>query len=112
MSEKENIIAKKVRIERIYPDDLQSHFVSNIVVQHQPDIFILSFFEAWPPAILGETEEEKQQALEAVDRVEAKCVARLVLTPSKMQEFLETMKENLQNYERMMQLQSELGESE
>jgi len=111
MSDKEKIVAKKVRIERIYPEDLQSHFVSNIVVQHQPDVFILSFFEVWPPAILGDTDEEKQHALEAVDQVEAKCVARLVLTPSKMREFVETTTENLQNYERLMPLQSELDES-
>ena len=112
MSDKKKIVAKKIRIERIYPEDLRSHFASNIVVQHQPDAFILSFFEIWPPAILGETDEEKQQALEAVDRVEAKCVARLVLTPSKMREFVETMTENLLNYERMIQLQSALDESE
>jgi hypothetical protein len=103
----EKIVAKKIRIERVYPEDLQSHFVSNIVVQHQPEAFILSFFEVWPPAVLGESEEEKKLAMDAIDHVEAKCVARLVLTPSKMREFLETMSENLQNYEQMMQSQSE-----
>jgi hypothetical protein len=103
----EEIVAKKIRIERIYPADLQSHFVSNIVVQHQPDMFILSFFEIWPPPILGESEEEKQRELDALDHVEAKCVARLAVTPSKMKEFLETMSENLRNYERMMQIETE-----
>ncbi len=86
--------------------------MSNIVVQHQPDIFILSFFEVWSPTILGDTNEEKEKALEAVDRVEAKCVARLVLTPSKMKEFVETMAENLQNYNDMMQMQLDLDEEE
>jgi non-ribosomal peptide synthetase component F len=103
----EEIVAKEIRIERVYPEDLQSHFVSNIVVQHQPGIFILSFFEVWPPAILGESDEEKKQVIDTIDHVEAKCVARLVLTPSKMREFLETMSENLHNYEHMMQIQSE-----
>lgn len=112
MPGEERIVAKKVRIERTYPEDLQSHFVSNVVVQHQPDVFILSFFEVWPPTILGDTDKEKQKALEAVDRVEAKCVARLVLTPSKMREFVETMAENLQNYETMMQMQLDPGEKE
>lgn len=112
MSDKEKMFAKKIQIERIYPENLQSHFVSNVVVQHQPDIFILSFFEVWPPAILGDTNEEKRKALEAIDRVEAKCVARLVLTPSKMREFVETMAENLQNYEEMMQMQLDIDEKE
>jgi len=103
----ENIVAKKVRIDRRYPDNLQSHFVSNIVVQHQPDHFILSFFEVWPPAILGESDAEKQQALDSVDCVEAKCVARLVFTPARMKEFAQLMSENLINYEHMMQIQAD-----
>ena len=106
------MVVKKVGIERIYPQDLQSHFVSNIVVQHQPDIFILSFFEVWPPAIVGDTDEEKQKALAAVERVEAKCVARLVFTPSTMREFVETMTESLQNYEKIMQMQLDLSQKE
>ena len=110
MSGEEKLMARKVRIERAYPDQLQSHFVSNVVVQHQPEHFVLSFFEIWPPAILGETEAEKKQALEAVDHVEAKCVARLVLTPSRMREFIDAAMENLQNYEKMMQMRLELGD--
>ena len=105
MSEK--IVTKTVRIGRIYPDDLQSYFVSNVVVQPQPDSFILSFFEIWPPAILGGSDAEKQQALDLVDHVEAKCVARIVLTPATMKEFVKVMSENLLNYERMMQIQAD-----
>jgi hypothetical protein len=97
MSEK--LIAKKVRIDRKYPDDLQSFFVSNIVVQHQPDHFILSFFEVWPPAILGDSEAETQKVLD--------CVARIVLTPDRMKEFVQLISENLVNYERLMQIQSD-----
>jgi hypothetical protein len=107
-----DIAMKKLRIDRIYPDDLQSHFVSNIVVQHQADYFTLSFFEIWPPAIFGETEEEKQQALDAMEQVEAKCVARLVLTPAKMKEFVQVMSENLSNHEILTQSLSEHAEEE
>jgi len=102
MASKEKTISKKLRIERTYPETLQSHFVSNIVVQHQPDFFVLSFFEVWPPAIIGETDKEKQQELEGLDHVDAKCIARLVVTPSKMKEFIETMSNNMANYEKMI----------
>ncbi|MBI5841043.1 MAG: DUF3467 domain-containing protein [Chloroflexi bacterium] len=98
--------AKKIKIERIYPDELKSYFVSNVVVQHQPDNFILSFFEVWPPAVLGETDEEKEEAFNAIDHVEAKCVARLVVTPSTMKQFLDTIAENWKNYERLIQIES------
>jgi hypothetical protein len=103
----QEVVAKEIRVERVYPEDLQSHFVSNLVVQHRPEFFILSFFEVWPPAILGETEEEKKQVLDNLDHVEAKCVSRIVLTPGKMQEFVEVMSENLEKWEQMLQLQSE-----
>ena len=100
------MFAKPVRLERVYPDNLQSHFVSNVVVQHQPDAFILSFFEVWPPPIIGESNEEKQRAIDSIESIEARCVARLVVTPSKMKEFLAVMNENLANYQRLMQVLS------
>ncbi len=99
-------IGKKTKIERTYPDDLKSYFVANVVVQSQPDNFILSFFEVWPPAILGETEEEKLKEFNAIEHVDAKCVARLVLTPSTMKEFLDTMAENWKNYEQLLKIES------
>lgn len=110
MPDEDRLVGKEIRLDRVYPDDLQSHFVSNIVVQHQPDAFILSFFEVWPPAVLGESEEEKREILESLDAVEAKCVARLVVTPSRMREFVTLMTENLDNYERMIQLADELDQ--
>lgn len=105
----EGIVKKKIRLERTYPEVLQSHFVSNIVVQHRPEYFILSFFEVWPPPILGDN-EEKQEILESLEMIEAKCVARLVVPPSAMREFVEVMTENLENYEQMMTVLDTLEE--
>jgi len=102
MTNEETRAGKAVRLKREYPKDLESNFVSNMVVQHQPDFFVLSFFEIWPPAILGDTEEERQEVLESIEEVEAKCVARLVITPSKMREFLKVMSENWERYEKMV----------
>jgi hypothetical protein len=99
-------ISKRVRIDRRYPNDLQSYFVSNIVVQHEPDRFILTFFEIWPPPIIGETDEEMQHILESLDSVEAKCVARIVLSPNKMEEFLRVANENFSKFESKMKNQS------
>jgi hypothetical protein len=110
MTEKRAV--KKIRIERIHPENLSSYFVSNLVVQHEKESFIMSFFEVWPPAIVGDTDEEKQAALDAIDHVDAKCVARLVVTPQRMREFVTIMSDNLSAYEAMMQIlaQSESGE--
>ena len=102
MSKQNMQVGKQLRIERNFPENLQSHYVSNIVVQHEPDIFIISFFELWPPVIIADSKEEKQRALGALDHVDAKCVARLVVTPAKMKEFIAAMQENYQNYEQLL----------
>ena len=98
----ESNTGKQVRIIRKYPDDLQSHFVSNIVVQHEPDRFILTFFEIWPPVIVGETDEERQQILDSLENVEAKCVARIILSPARMEEFLQIGNANFSKFESKM----------
>lgn len=98
----QNLLSKTFRIEHIYPETLHTHFVSSLVVQHQPEYFILSFFELWPPPILGETEDDRLAALNAVDRVDATCVARLVVTPAMMREFIQVMSDNVERYDAMI----------
>jgi hypothetical protein len=98
----EKAITKELRLERVYPDSLQTHYVSNILVQHQPDMFVISFFEVWPPAILSENKEDLNRQLATVDHVDAKCVSRIVVSPSRMKEFLDAMSENFNNYEALM----------
>ena len=102
---KKELLFKQVKIEWKYPDNLQTHFVSNIVVQHQPDFFTLSFFEIWLPPILGDKPEEKKQFIQSIDHVEANCVARIVVTPDKMREFAKAINENLVNHDAMVKLQ-------
>lgn len=94
-----SIKGKLVQVNRIIPENLQSYFVHNLVAQHQIDHFILSFFEVWPPMIVTETDEEKQRAIDALTSVDAKCVARLILTPAKMQEVVSVLSENLRRYD-------------
>ena len=113
MSQRNNkpkVLEKKVRLTRKYPEDLQSHIVDNIVVQHQPDRFVLSFFEVWLPPVLADSDEEFQEQIDSLDSVEAKCVARLVVTPQRMREFVNVMTTNLENYDRMTRQLSEGSE--
>lgn len=112
MEPEEMEVKKGISLHRTYPETLDSHFVSNIVVQHQPDHFIISFFEVWPPPILGDTPEERRRALESIEEVEAKCVARLVVTPARMREFIDTMSENWERYQRAMDVLSDRRDGE
>ena len=103
---------KKVKLKFNYPTDLASNFVTNIVIQHQPDYFVLSFFEVWPPPILGETKKEKEDCINEVEHVEAKCVSRLVITPEKLREFIRVMSGNLSDYDKLAMLDQKLSKEE
>lgn len=88
---------KAIKINYVYPDDLKSYFSTNSVVQHQKDHFILSFFETWPPAILGSKEEQLSQ-FNHLDKINAKCVARIILTPDKMGDLIRVLEENYHTF--------------
>jgi hypothetical protein len=73
--------AVEIPIEWVFPPDVETRLATNAVVQFTDDLFFLSFFEILPPLILSDTDEEKKAQLESIDAVEAKCVARVALTP-------------------------------
>lgn len=88
---------KLVRVRRKFPENLETHFANHTVAQFDADYFILSFFQAWPPIIMG-TEEEKKEQLGQLEEIEAKCVARIVLTLDQMEDYAESVAEILENY--------------
>lgn len=91
-------ISKSVRIRRIFPESLVTHFFHQMIIQHQGDQFILSFFEIWQPPIVG-TEEEGKRMFEELKEIESKCVARLITTPDQIKEIIKALTDNLQKYE-------------
>lgn len=99
MTNQESQAGRPIPLKREYPEDLESNFVSNVVVQHQADHFVLSFFEVWPPPILGDTEEELEHILDSIEEIEATCVARLVVTPRRMREFIDVMSDSFGKWE-------------
>lgn len=88
---------KIVLINRVYLPDLETRHANNVVVQHDQDNFFLSFFDVWAPIIVG-TDEEKEKQIASIDHIDAKCVARIVLSPTRAQELIELLTENVQVY--------------
>jgi hypothetical protein len=99
MSDSEEAFTKALAINRIVPGDLQARFANDLVIQHQSEHFILSFFEMFPPMVIAETTDEIREAYAAIEAVEAKCVARIVVTPKTLKAFIDTLTKNVQNYE-------------
>jgi hypothetical protein len=84
-------------LEWRFPGDITSRYATNMVVQHTQHEFIISFFEAYPPVLLGEA-EEREAALEHIESVPAICVARIIVSPERLKEFIQVLQDNLDKY--------------
>ena len=84
-------------LEWHFPGDIISRYATNMVVQHTEHEFIVSFFEVRPPVLLGEVEEQ-EAALEQVKSVRADCVARIIVAPERLKEFIQVLQDNLDKY--------------
>jgi hypothetical protein len=82
-------IGKQLPITRATLPARETVFANDIVIQHLADHFVVSFYQLMLPIIVGETLEDRQQAVERLTDVEAQCVARIVLTPESMQQLME-----------------------
>lgn len=76
------------------PPDLASRYATNFVVQHTGNEFVLSFYEVFPPLLLGSPEDNLQQ-LNQLEYVKATCVARIILSPAGIREFAQVLTTSL-----------------
>ncbi|MCC6458041.1 MAG: DUF3467 domain-containing protein [Caldilineaceae bacterium] len=90
--------AKDIPIEWDFPEDLQTLYANNFLVQHSESEFIVSFFEVFPPLLLGEPEEIQKQ-VEQLSSIRSRCVARIVIPTQKMESFIGAL---VQNHTRFM----------
>ena len=85
-------------VKLIFDDNSQaSVYATNITVQHSPHEFIISFYEARPPLVMG-TPEERERQMEAIEHVFASCVARVTVAASRMDGFVNALKGNYESY--------------
>lgn len=89
----------EVPIKYVIPDEIVTQYVTDMVIQHTDQEFLISFWEIQRPMLLG-TEEERKAQIQMIEFVENRCVARFVITPDRMQRFLDAMKENVDRYQK------------
>jgi len=87
-----------VPIEWHISEDLDTKYATNLVIQHSEHEFIIDFFEMRHPLILGNPDQVREQ-WEKLESVRAECVARIVVSPNRMQEFINVMQADLDKYE-------------
>ncbi len=90
----------KLGVKLKYPENLESKFATNVVIQQQQDFFTISFFEAFLPPVIVEDPKELKRVLETMNAVDGTCVSRIILTPSKMMEFADALNKNIEVYKK------------
>ena len=91
----EGLIEKPLAF-RVSPD-IQSKYATNMVVQHTDHEFVIHFFEARGPLLLG-TPDDIATALKDMDAVPADCVARIIVAAERMPSFVQALQDNLNGY--------------
>ena len=93
----ENADVKALPLKWVVPEDLVSRYANNFTIQHTDYEFVISFFETFPPLVLG-SPDERQAQLEQIESVPAKCVARIVISPERVQDLIQILAANLETY--------------
>jgi hypothetical protein len=75
-------------------EDLRLLFSDSILVQHTPTEFTITFAQVRQPIITDAA------GFEGLTEIRADVVARIVLTPAKMAEFIKALRENWGLYQR------------
>jgi len=66
-------------IKWVIPDSARTEHATHVLLQQQGSEFILLFFELQGPVLTG-TSEEQLAAYNQIESIEAKCVAKLVMS--------------------------------
>lgn len=97
---------KALPLEWHFPETLVSRYATNMTIQYTGQEYILSFFEARPPLIIG-APEVVREALERVEAVRAECFARIIVSKDRMPNFVSVLKENLDRSQPPLALKAE-----
>lgn len=90
--------SRQLPLEWRVPDDMSCQYATNLLVQHTDHEFVIQFFRAMPPLVVGSPDEVKTQLAE-IESVNAECVARVVVAASRMPEFVDVLQQNLQRFQ-------------
>ncbi len=80
-----------VAIEWRIPDGIPTPFATNIIIQTLENEFKISFFEIKPPIRLD-------QSAPPPSKVNADCIASVIVTPDRLTKFLEVMQRQLEKF--------------
>ena len=89
-------------IKWVVPDSIRTDHATHLIVQQQGSEFTFLFFEAAAPLFMGPPEEQIA-AYKALEYIEAKCVAKVVMSAENATLGANSLIENLNRYHSMVQ---------
>ncbi len=89
--------AIQLRVRFIKDPAVRTAYATNMMVQSTDQEFIVTFFEARPPYIQGETPDERRaQAAKLDNTIDAVEVARVVISPERLPVFISLLEQQAQ----------------
>lgn len=101
--------ADSKRISVHFPEEMPTAYATNLVVQHTKHEFFISFFAIAPPLIVG-TDDEKRARVEQIEQVTAQPLVKVVVSASRMPEFIKVLQDNYKTYSEVAAKQTESEE--
>jgi hypothetical protein len=85
-------------------DDNLILFANHILVQHQPDEFVLSISQVVGPPLTGTPEDRREQA-GAVEQLTLHTLGRFAMTRRRVTELIALLQAELQEHDRLLEQQ-------
>jgi hypothetical protein len=87
-----------LRINWHIPDNLQSRYANNVIVQAGQHEIIINFFEIQIPPLVGTPEENKEQ-LQQIGTIRAEGVGRIIVSPELLPTIIDALENGLKAYQ-------------
>jgi hypothetical protein len=87
----------RLPIEWIIDENTPSGYATNLIIQHTNHEFIISFFEMKPPLLVGEADEQRNQA-KMIGSIKARCISQITINAERMPQFLEALNTNYEQF--------------
>lgn len=86
----------------VVPDYIRTEHATHLIVQQQGSEFTFFFFEEAVPLLMG-PQEEQIATYEALEQIEAKCVAKVVMSAENATLAATILMESLNSYQETLQ---------
>jgi hypothetical protein len=95
----------RLPIERHISADLRTVFANHVVIQHDPSVFHILFFEVQKPLIVDDDPKERQRKFQELQKADAHCVARITMPAEQFAAMVRAMQTNLEGYQETIAIQ-------